>query len=257
MKKIFLFIVLSINLYSIGQNEIEIVKTHDGYRITHQYVKNDTLEITYFPDGKLFSKKKAFPRQTQHSQSRYYPNGNLMWERSFKNGKNEGPSVFYNEKGKKVITINYSNGTANDTLVHSTKQTVVIGNYNYLSKVYGGAQNEDGSSNIQEMSGPTPFFELHLIEMPLKEDQNEWNVLKTRTDQNGDFLVILNSRKQTFGIFPYYFDRSKIKNDLLFPPDSFENSSNSAWSLSQAIKLDWNTAYLYTELRSSSVGYAP
>lgn len=252
-----LFLILLSNFYVAAQKEIEIFKTHDGFKITQQYLKNDTLEIVYFPDGKIHSKKKAFPGQAKYTHSRYYQNGNLMWERSFKNGKNDGQSAYYNEKGKKIISINYLDGNAIDTLVHSTKQTVVLGNYSYWSRVYGGAQNEDGTSNIQEMSGPTPFFELYLIEIPISKDVKKQNLIKTRTDQNGDFMVILNTRKQTYGIFPFYFDQTNITGEMLFPPNSFENSSNTAWSLSKEIILDWNTSFLYTELKSSSVGYAP
>ena len=254
----YLFSILLLSTMTLkAQNELEILHTHNGYRVVHQYLKNDTLEIDYFPDGQIFSKKKAFPRQNQYTVTRYYQNGQIMWERSYENGSHEGPSTFFNDKGKKILTILYSQGKAKDTLVHSTKQSIILGNYSYWSRVYGGVQNEDGSSNVQESSGPTPFFELHLLEVPISTDPKERKLIRSITDQNGDFLVVVNSKKQTYGIFPYYFDHTKITSEMLFPPDSFENSSNSAWSLSQEIKLDWNTPYLYTELRSSSVGYAP
>lgn len=257
MRNLILILILFFVFDVTGQKEIEVHQTHDGFKITHQYLANDTLEITYFPDGKIFSKSKAFPGSAINTHTRYYPNGKIMWERSFQHDKNVGKSIFYNDKGKKIITILYEDGKAIDTLVHSTKQCVILGNYSYWSRVYGGAENADGSSNVQEMSGPTPFFELYLLEQPIAENPNNRNIIKTRTDQNGDFMVVVEAGKQKFGIFPYYFDQSKITKDLLFPPDSFENSSNSAWSLSKEIILDWNTSYLYTELKSSSVGYAP
>jgi hypothetical protein len=255
MKSLF-FTLFFFPIVLFSQKETVIREDANGFKIVHHYTQNDTLEYVYYPDGQLFSSKKAFPGNEAYVYKRLYPNGSTMYERSLLKGIADGTSIFYNEKGRKVITVLYSNGSATDTIVHTTKQTVVFGNYSYSSIVYGGAQNEDGSSNIHEVSSSVSFCRMKLVAQPFTESSRGLNTLEMITDMTGDFMIVLNTRKQIYGIFPSTYPDSAINNKL-FPADHFGGSSSTSWSLSQELKLDWNTPFIYTVLKSSSVGYAP
>jgi hypothetical protein len=255
--KFFQFLLLLFPLISFAQRDVIIDERHDGFKIVHRYTENDTLELIYFPNGKLFSAKKAFPGSEIYSYKRYYDNGKLMWERQMFKDQAEGRSIFFDAKGKRICSIDYSKGNPVDTIAHTTKQCVVLGNYSYWSRVYGGAQNEDGSSNIQETSGPAAFIRMKLIAQPVPTDKSTWKIIEMFTDAKGDFMTVLPTEKKEFGLFPAYFDLNLIESGLFFPKDEFHESSNTAWSLSQIVSIDWNIPFIFTELKSSSVGYAP
>lgn len=255
--KVILFIFIFISLCSNAQDTIVLYQTANGYSKKQILSSKDTLEVCFYPNGKVESKRLAYPNKRAYEQTRYYPNDKVMWKGVIKEDKANGPSVYFNEKGKRLITINFLNNSPIDTVVHNKGALVLTGNYQYWSRVYGGAEKEDGTSNISEHSGPGVFMEFKLIEQGMDSTKRDRLSYSFHTDGYGNFIVVLPKSKTQFGIFPANYPNELIKNGMMFPPDSFESSGSNSWHLTKEIVTDEKTHFIYTELRSSSVGYAP
>jgi hypothetical protein len=255
--KIIAFVFIIVSFCVKAQDTIVLFQTAQGYSKKQIFTKKDTLEVCFYPNGKVESRQLAFPDKRSFEQTRYYPNGKVMWKRTIKEEKANGPSTYFNEKGKRIVTVNFLNDTPVDTIVHTKSSLAITGNYKYWSRVYGGAQNEDGTSNVSEHSGPGVFMEFKLIQHLPDSTKKMSTKYAFRTDAYGNFLIVLPKRKDQFGIFPSSFPDDQIKSGMSFPPDSMESSGSSAWHLTKEINTDEKSVFIYTELRSSSIGYAP
>ena len=255
--KLRIILLFLLSFSSKAQNTVLLYQNAKGYSKKLITSNKDTLEVCFYPNGKVESKRTAYPDKRTFEQTRYYPNGKVMWKRTMKDEKANGPTVYFNERGKRLITITFLNNSPVDTVIHNKGALVVAGNYQYWSSVYGGAEKEDGTSNISEHSGPGVFMEFKLIEQRIDSAKNDRLGYSFHTDGYGNFLIILPKSKNQFGIFPATYPNELIKNGMMFPPDSFESSGSSSWHLTEEIIADDKTHFIYTELRSSSVGYAP
>lgn len=257
MKNLLFQLVLVLTFSSLAQDTTQLYVSADGYKKILVLGKVDTLIIGISPNGKIDSKIKANPTNTYYTYDRYYTNGKKMWEISYFGFIQDGPSVFYNEQGKKIVTIHYAKGIAIDTISHSTTQTIFFGNYSYSSTVYGGVENEDGSSNIQEYSSVAIYNRIKLIHYPIGDSKKPNSKLITTTDFNGNFLFVVPRKKANYGVFPENFPDKLITKSLACPPSEMTMSGSNNWNLSQELRTESTTSFIQTWLKSVSIGYAP
>jgi hypothetical protein len=257
MKNLLFQLFLIIAFSSLAQDTTQLYVSPDGYQKILIQSKIDTLLIGISPNGKIDSKIKANPTNSYNIYERYYTNGKKMWEISYFGFIQDGPSVFYNDKGKKIVTIHYAKGIAIDTISHSTTQTIFFGNYSYSSTVYGGVETADGSSNVQEYTSVAPFTTMKLFIYAFNNLTKAASVQKSRTDANGNFMFVVSRKKANYGIFPDNFPDTLVTNGLAFPPSEMTMSGSNNWSLSQELNTEPNTCFIQTWLKSVSVGYAP
>lgn len=257
MKNLLFQLFLIIAFSSLAQDTTQLYVSPDGYQKVLVRTSFDTLIIGLTPNGKMESKTKANSPNSYYTYDRYYSNGKKMWELSYFGFIQDGPSVFYNNQGKKIVTIHYAKGVAIDTISHSTKQTVIFGNYAYSSTVYGGAENIDGTSNIQEYSSVAMYNSMKLVNYPIGDSKKPNSLLHTITDFNGNFMFVVPRKKANYGIFPENFPDKLITKGLACPPSEMTMSGSNNWSLSQELKTEPNTCFIQTWLKSVSIGYAP
>lgn len=242
---------------SQAQDTTQLYVSPDGYQKILVRTNIDTLLIGLSPTGKMDSKTKANPTNSYYTYERYYPNGKKMWEISYFGLIQDGPSAFYNDQGKKIVTIHYAKGIAIDTISHSTTQTIFFGNYSYSSTVYGGVENEDGTSNIQEYSSVAIYSTLKLINYPIDDSKKPYSKLISTSDFNGNFMFIVPRKKANYGVFPENFPDKLITKGLACPPSEMTMSGSNNWNLSQELRTESTTSFIQTWLKSVSVGYAP
>jgi hypothetical protein len=257
MKNLLFQLILIVAFSGIAQDTTQLYVSPDGYQKILIQSKIDTLLIGISPNGKIDSKIKANPTNAYYTYDRYYTNGKKMWEISYFGFIQDGPSVFYNEQGKKIVTIHYAKGLAIDTISHSTTQTIFFGNYSYSSTVYGGVENEDGSSNVQEYTSVAIYNRMKLINYPIGDSKKPNSKLITTTDFNGNFMFIVPRKKANYGIFPDNFPDTLVTNGLAFPSSEMTMSGSNNWSLSQELRTESSTSFIQTWLKLVSIGYAP
>jgi hypothetical protein len=257
MKNLLFQLFLIVAFSGLAQDTTQLYVSPDGYQKILIQSKTDTLLIGISPNGKIDSKIKANPTNSYNIYERYYTNGKKMWKISYFDFTQDGPSEFYNEQGKIIVTIHYAKGKAIDTISHSTTQTILFGNYSYSSTVYGGVQNEDGTSNIQEYSSVAIYNRMKLINYPLGDSKKPNRKLITTTDFNGNFMFVVPRKKANYGIFPENFPDKLITKNLTCPPSEMTMSGSNNWSLSQVLNTEPTTCFIQTWLKSVSVGYAP
>lgn len=257
MKNLLFQLILVLANGCFAQDTIQLYVSPDGFQKVLIKNKIDTLIIGISPNGKIDSKIKAHPTNSYYTYHRNYPSGKKMWEISYFGLIQDGPSVFYNQQGKKVVTIHYAKGIAIDTISHSSTQTIFFGNYSYSSTIYGGVENEDGSSNVQEYSSEAPFYSMKLFYYPLGNTSKSTSVQKSRTDALGNFMFVVARKKGSYGLFPDNFPDKQITKGLPCPPSEMTMSGSNNWILSQELSTESNTSFIQTWLKSVSVGYAP
>lgn len=257
MKNVLAILTTLFVLKGIAQDTTEIYVSPTGHKKILVKSKSDTLLLGLSPIGKVESKTKANPSNSYYISERYYSNGKKMWEISYFGLIQDGATIFYNKDGKKLITIHYAKGIPVDTISHSSKQTIIFGNYSHSSIVYGGMENEDGSSNISEVAGPGMFQTLKLVTYPTIQTSKPFGIQKVSTDFEGNFMLVVPRKKQQFGLFPDNYPTKNITYGMTSPPSAMTLSGSNAWNISQELKTDLSTSFIQTYLRSNSVGYAP
>ena len=257
MKQAVLFLFLFSSLMLHAQDTTEIFRTYYGYRTCVIHYPHDTLEESYYPNGKLFSRAPAFPGIAPYEVSHYHRNGKKMMVMQMKNGQPQGETVIYDNKGTRIVTLTYDSGQPVDTLVHSLKYAIVFGRYTYYSHVSGGAINEDGTSNVSEHSGPGAFAEFKLIPKEEPRADIKSSELDFVTNAQGWFVLLLPRERNAYGILQKNDQSAKLDVDGFVPESRIVQSGSESWSITQPIITTPLTSLILTELKSRFMGYAP
>jgi hypothetical protein len=124
------------------------------------------------------------------------------------------------------------------------KKGFLFARFTYSSTVYGGAENPDGTSNVDHREGPLSYRKFLIV----SKDPNNSERYTVYTDHNGYAFMWLKPGSYTF-IHPG-------SNTNGIPEGLQIEEPNSAWSGTGEFELKENKL-TELELKFSSVGYAP
>jgi hypothetical protein len=253
MKKLLTVIILFWTTILFAQDTTELIKFNDGTKSFKLITKNDTNYIYLYPNEKRESIRPIKNDKVTGKYSRWYENGKLMWEKELLNGIQNGKTVLYDQKGTKVAELNYDKGILKDTVYLKEQIHLIIGKITYSSKVYGGMQREDGSSNISEHSGPYMNYSMYTAKIDsLKKSELIQNF---KSDFNGDFFVLVPEGKIAF--FPKNIDIKTLLPGHYDFPQKVNYTGNESWSMNGPTIITKDDLILFITLHHSSVGYAP
>lgn len=236
-----------------SQDTIEFIKFNDGTKSFKLTTKKDTSLIYIYPNGKKESSRPMRKNQITGKYSRWYESGKLMWEKELVNGIQEGSAIFFDEKGKKVAELTYEKGIIVDTVFIQEDLHLILGKITYHSKVYGGMQREDGSSNISEYSGP--FMNCSMYAAKIDSLKKPEFIQNFKSDYNGDFFILAPEGR--IGYFPKSIDIKSLASGEYHIPKRRWSSGNEGWDLQGPTEVGKESDLLFILLNYSSVGYAP
>ena len=242
-------------LVEIGfaQQKINLVSYPDGASSYHLITKTDTTYISSYPNSKREARCRLKNGAMHGTYTRWYSNGNKMWEKEMQNDKAQGKCNYYSINGELIAELMNSNDSIADTLFLKPDQHIIIGSIKFSSKVYGGAENANGTSNISENSGALTNYSMLLVKLDI--ENKPVLISNFKSDVQGQFVISVP--KGTVAIYP-----SNIKLDDLKPPytgipATMSGSSNESWDLKLPIEIKKNEPLKIITLTHYSVGYAP
>jgi hypothetical protein len=255
MKKITLLLLLFWNTVLNAQDTTLLMQFPDGGTMIEIRTKTDTSKVSYYTGKQIESiiKRDATTNKTHYI--RYYRNGKKMWDKEWRNDIENGNCSFYNTKGIRVAEFNYSGGKIIDTLFLAKNTYLLFGSLDYSSTVYGGMQNEDGSSNVSTVSGPYMHFHMKFLPVDAIEPAKPITEYYFTSDFKGEFLVIL--KPGTFGLFDKNFNPKDLAKGQYGPNAKRGNSWESHWDSENPVIITKNKAINYRDYHQTSVGYAP
>lgn len=252
MKQIVLLLIIFSSYIAQAQDTLSHTKRYKGGETTLLIKDQDTFFSCTYPNGKLESIRPYSMTDKTTIYKRYYENGKRLWDREMVKGQANGTTIFYNERGKAVASLVFKNDSMIDTNFISLKHQFVYGRGTYFSKVYGGMQREDGSSNISERHGTYMYSPMYTVK--LDTSKVEQTVYKDFfTDYNGYYFICLE--KGNFGFFPSHMDVKKINAKIGSGQSGFGGGIDYTWNGGPILIDDQNLHIL--NLHSHSVGYAP
>ena len=161
MKRGYIFLLLSIFLFSCGENKQEGNTTFK--RIPIEYRKASSIKLSefvdsicivpletntenligeykiYYNDSKLYKKRNYENGIAKGNFITYFPSGKIMTKGVYKNGENNGTYTSYSEDGKIVKNANMNNGVVDVTITYYDSN----GNKKNQSLVGKGFDNYD------------------------------------------------------------------------------------------------------------------
>ncbi len=253
MKKILLFASLFLVNEVQSQDTIYSNPVAHGGRTCLVVEDGDTTALHFYKDGSLASRMKVSVTEPRQLYIRYYPNGELMWEKEFENGKANGITSYYDEKGKLAGKFRVKNDTIRDTLFLSPKKRLLLGEISYSSTIYGGMVREDGTSNVSRVSGYYMYQSFYSVR--LDGTSSLQKIYKDFiTDQYGRFYFCLEPGE--YGFFPSNYALENVYGSSACPDPSKGMSNFGAWNLRQPLAI--KAPGIYTlKLHYSSEAYAP
>lgn len=252
MKPALFILFLLTNYNSYSQDTINLVKYPDGCKSYWLINKSDTVILSTYSNGKIESKRFYKNSYVNGKYFRWYENGNLMWVKEMVNNTQEGSAVFYNDKEIKVAELIYHNGIISDTVFIKDGIHLVLGNISFTSKIYGGMENDDGSSNVSEYSGP--YQNLNMYAVKVDSLLKPVFIQNFKSDDRGDFFILAPIGK--IGFFPKTIPIKDLMPGQYFPPSEFSNSTESGWSMNGPLIIN-NEQIIFIQIHHTSVGYAP
>lgn len=252
MKPLIIVFSWLFGVQAYSQDTTQLAKYSDGTKSFWLISKADTTLCYDYPNGKKESRRAFKNNQVTGTYTRWYENGKKMWEKELVKNVQEGKTVLYNEKGSKIAEFNYVDGKISDTLFLKDNIHLVLGNVTYSSKVYGGMEREDGSSNISENSGPYQNFKMYGAKVDsLKKPEK---IQDFKTDFNGDFFMMVPNGKISF--FPASTSIEKLNHGEFYPQEKTWSSGQDGWNFGKPFIIN-DERIVIIQLHYSSVGYAP
>jgi hypothetical protein len=240
-----------------AQDTVLLSKDYYGVKTIVITTSKDTLQKTFYPSGKLASVMPYNRNNKTCTYTRYSEIGKRIYEAEIRNEQFHGKVQFYDTKGKNWATLRFESGQLVDTVFIRKGNTLVFGKASYSSIVYGGALNEDGTSNIQESKGVIRNMKFILYS---NDRSVETSTLKGTTGYSDDFGFIyfqLLLQRKGFALFPYNEKPKSIQSGQLLPEPSAGMSHFTSWQIKPDLGIHSKLPILWIELISSSVGYAP
>lgn len=238
-----------------SQDTIVLANYGDGGKMIQVNSKKEIAIYSYYDATKLESKQILDTITGITLYTRYYRNGKTMWEKSIKRSIENGRSRYFNNLGVKVAEFDYKNGFIIDTIFLKSKTHLLFGKASYSSIVYGGMQNEDGTSNVQEMQGPYVHLNMKLVNIDAKKKGAMMKEVFFTTDFHGNFFTVIPTG--TYGIFPKDFPLSSIYEGQYASDPQAGKSWNSQWDIKGPLLISPKSQINSTSIFHSSVGYAP
>jgi hypothetical protein len=251
-KMFFCILICSLNAV-YAQQKINYIKFPDGTETYHLISKIDTSVIVNYPNGKRESICKLKNGVMHGTYLRWYENGNKMWVKEMNTDLAHGKLMFYSNKGELLVELIYKNGRLSDTVSIKPKVHVMIGKISYNSKVYGGAQNEDGRANVSENTGP--FINYSMYATLLDSIKKPLFIGSYKSDMKGDFMITVPTGN--IGLYPSTLKIDSLKPPYLRIPTTINMSGNDAWDVTLPIMITKSEVIKTVNLMYSSVGYAP
>lgn len=255
MKNLILLLFCSFLVIVNSQDTLVLANYNDGSKMIQVNSKKDSIIYCYYDAVKLESKQIKDPLTGVTIYTRYYRNGKIMWEKSIHRGIENGRSRYFNNQGIKVAEFEYRNGFLIDTLYLKAKTYLLFGKASYSSVVYGGMQNEDGTSNIQKSEGPYIHLNMKLVNIEAPKKVNSTKEVFFTTDFQGNFFTVI--QLGTYGIFPKDYPLSSIYKGQYASEPQAGKSWNSQWDIKGPLLISTHSKINHTAIFHSSVGYAP
>lgn len=254
MSKFLLFLFLFCFSYFFSQDTTHLVSYNDGgYRLEIRS-ETDTIYTAYYSKEKLESTIKRDKKSGNYIYKRYYWNGNRMWERELKNGLLNGKSTYYSKKGNKVAEFLYEQGEITDTLFLARDIYFILGNLRFSSTIYGGVENEDGTSNVQHNEGTLQHVTMKFATIKNKKTDIPQEFLFT-SDHEGDYFVVV--KPGYYGLFDTETKTQDITINQYLSPNNYNKSAQASWSLPGPLIIDKHKQINIISLLHSFEGYAP
>ncbi len=236
-----------------AQDTLELVTNYDGTKSCILITEKDTSQISTYENGTIESQIFMKNYEFNGLYLRYYKNGNLMWRKNVKNAIADGKATYFSEKGSKVAEFSYQNGKIKDTLFLKKNIHLILGKITISSIVHGGAQHEDGRSNISEYQGPFANFKMFAVK--IESQSKPVFISNFKSDYNGDFFILSSVGK--IGFFPSTEKIENLKPDNYCISEIHENSGNSSWTIKGNNEVRMSDLITFLELHYQTVGYAP
>lgn len=255
MKKIILLLFCSFLFVGSAQDTIVLANYNDGGKMIQINSKKDTIIYSNYDAVKLESKQIKNSLTGITLYTRYYRNGKTMWEKSIQHGIENGRSRYFNNQGIKVAEFEYRNGFLIDTLYLKAKTYLLFGKASYSSVVYGGMENEDGTSNVQKSEGPYIHLNMKLVNIDAPKKVKSMKEVFFTTDFQGNFFTVITP--DSYGIFPSDFPLASIQNEQYSTDPQEGKSWHSQWDIKGPLLISTDSKINHTAIFHSSVGYAP
>lgn len=253
MKKILLVASLFLVNEVQSQDTIYSNRVAHGGRTCLVVENGDTVALHFYKDGSLASRMKTSVTEPRQLYTRYYPNGTLMWEKELENGKANGITSYYDEKGKLAGRFTVNNDAITDTLFLSPKKRLLLGEISYSSTIYGGMLHEDGTSNVSRVSGSYMYQSFYSVQ--LDSTSSTQKIYKEFiTDQYGQFYFCLEPGE--YGFFPVNYAPENVYRSSACPDPRAGMSDFGAWNLRKPLAITASGIYTL-KLHYSSEAYAP
>lgn len=214
----------------------------------------DTLIKSFYSRDKVESTIKRNLTTNKLDYKRYYWSGKIMWDKEMSGNEEDGICTYYSSKGSKVAKFTYSKGKIVDTLFLAKNTYLILGNALFSSTIYGGMENEDGTSNVSHIEGPSQHLTMKFVTIKKKETDKLQQYMFT-SDHLGDFFVVI--QPGSFGLFNQNRKLNTISIDQFIEIDETYMSASSSWSLTGPIVIKKEEHITPLTIKNSFVGYAP
>ena len=235
-----------------AQDTLNFQRNYNGTSSFWLITKGDTNLVSTYPNHKKATQQQLKNHVETGKFFRWYENGKLMCELQKINGLAEGKAIYYDKSGNKLAEFFFEKDSIKNSVFHNKELHFIFGKVDYSSKVYGGMQREDGSSNISENSGD--FKQLKIKVYRVDSLKAPVLVSEVFTDLKGEFF--LSAPKGNLGFFPEISSKKNILPGQFCPIEEPHPSGNASWSLPCPLKVG-NEKLIRVKLHYSSVGYAP
>jgi hypothetical protein len=242
---------------SQAQDTLTITRDYYGGKTIVMRTAKDTLQKTFYPSGKLASVLPFHRLNKTVVYERYSTSGKLSYQMELKNDQPHGDAYFYDSKGKLWASLNFDSGVLVDTTFVRKRNTLVLGKVNFRSVVHGGAIYEDGRSNIQETKGVIQHMKFTIYPNDETTETASLIGIQSYADDFGFIVFQLRKNNKSYTLIPNNeLPKSIQKGQVLSDPNE-EINHHSAWSVTPATGVHSKEAFLFLELWSVSVGFAP
>lgn len=253
MKTLPLLILLFISIISNAQDTLSVSTTMSGGTEMIIVAGMDTFLIETYSNGAILGKMRLSALKPNQRYNRYYPNGNFMYQVDIENSKANGRAKYFSEEGRLVADLKMKDDLITDTLFISKKHYVLLGNINYSSTVYGGAENEDGTSNVSVQNGNYMNFSFYTVKLDDKSASQK-KYKEFITDRFGNFFLCLETGK--FGFFLNNYPIGKVTGASATSNLTEGKSMDGSWNLNAPLEISEPGLY-QLKLSYTSVSYAP
>ncbi len=253
MKLPFIILFFFLVKCTFAQQKINLITYPNGATSYHLITKTDTTYVANYANNKREARCRLRNGAMHGTYTRWYTNGNKMWVKEMQNDAAQGKCNYYSTNGELMAELIYSNDTIADTLFLKPNQPIILGSIKYNSKVYGGVENVDGTSNISENVGPLINYSMQVLKL---DDANKPLLIGNfKSDVRGQFVIAVPVGQ--IDLYPANIKLDDIKPPYNGIPATMSMSGNENWDLKLPIEITKSEPLKIITLTHYSVGYAP